>query len=93
MKGGESMAQGISVVLDENYSKELRKQIYQLVTDEIERARKDASLDKKYLRRKEAIIFAGVSGSTFDSWRIPVHKIDGITLYGKKDIETFIESN
>ncbi|CAJ1185200.1 hypothetical protein [Companilactobacillus paralimentarius] len=87
------MAQGISVVLDENYSKELRKQIYQLVTDEIERARKDASLDKKYLRRKEALNFSGVSGSTFDNWRIPVHKIDGITLYSKTDIVKFIESN
>jgi len=85
------VAQSISVVLDENYSKELRKQIYQLVTDEIERARKDASLDKKYLKRKDAIKFAGVSGSTYDHWGIPVHQIDGITLYKKKDIESFIE--
>lgn len=87
------MAQGISVVLDENYSKELRKQIYQLVTDEIERARRDTALDQQYLKRKDAIKFAGVSGSTFDHWNIPVHRIDGITLYGKKNICEFIESN
>lgn len=87
------MTQGISVVLDESYSNELRKQIYQLVTDEIERARKDAGLDKQYLRRKEAIKFAGVSGTTFDHWLIPCHQIEGITLYSKKDIQEFIESN
>lgn len=87
------MAQGISVVLDENYSKELRKQIYQLVTDEIERARKDAGLDKQYLKRNEALKFCNVSGNTFDHWNIPVHRIDGITLYSKKDICEFIESN
>jgi len=74
------MTQGISVVLDESYSNELRKQIYQLVTDEIERAREDAGLDKQYLKRKDAIKFAGVSGATYDKWDLTVHKIDGITL-------------
>lgn len=85
------MTQGISVVLDENYSKELRKDIYSIITTEMERARKDAGLDKQYLKRKDAIKFAGVSGSTLDNWKIPVHRIDGITLYSKKDIQSFIE--
>ena len=87
------MEKGISVILDETYSRELKKQIYQLFTDEIERARKDAGLDKQYLRRKDAINFCGISGSTFDSWGVPAHVISGITLYSKKDIQNFIESN
>ncbi|WP_334330145.1 hypothetical protein [Companilactobacillus sp. HBUAS59699] len=85
------MAQGITVMLDENDSATLRKQVYKMITDEIEKARRDAGLDKQYLKRKDAIKFAGVSGSTFDSWLIPSHKIEGITLYSKKDIQEFIE--
>lgn len=93
MRGGENMAQSISVMLNEHDSNELRKQVYTIVTNEIERARRDAGLDKQYLKRKDAIKFAGVSGSTYDHWGIPVHQIDGITLYNKKDIQSFIESH
>ena len=85
------MAQGISVVLDENYSKELRKQVYSIISDEIERARRDTALDKQYLRRKDAIKYCGVAPGTFDSWKIPVHQIDSIKLYAKKDLSEFIE--
>lgn len=81
----------ISVMLNEHDSDELRKQVYSIITDEIERARRDTAIDKQYLKRKEAVDFANVSGSTFDKWNIPVHKIDGITLYSKKDIQKFIE--
>jgi len=87
------MEKGISVILDDTYSNELRKQVYQLVTDEIERARRDVGLDKQYLKRKDATKYAGVSASTFDKWCLPVHQIDGITLYNKKDINDFIESH
>lgn len=83
----------ISVMLSEDDSNELRKQVYKLVTDEIERARHDAALDQQYLKRKTAIKFAGVAGATFDKWQIPVHRIDGITLYSKKDINDWIESH
>lgn len=87
------MAQSISVMLNEHDSNELRKQVYTIVTNEIERARRDTALDKQYLRRKEAIQFVGISGSTFDSWLLPSHKIDGIVLYSKKDITDYIESH
>lgn len=87
------MAQGITVMLDEHDSDALRKQIYSIVTNSIEQARRDAGLDKQYLKRKDAIKFAGVSGTTFDHWGLTVHKIDGITLYSKKDIQAFIESH
>lgn len=81
----------VSVMLNEHDSDELRKQVYSIITDEIERARRDTAIDKQYLKLKEAVIFANVSSSTFTKWNIPVHKIDGITLYSKKDIQKFIE--
>lgn len=85
------MTQGISVMLNEHDSDELRKQVYSIITNEIERARRDTAIDKQYLKRKDVIKWTGVSGSTVDKWNIPVHKIDGITLYSKKDIQKFIE--
>lgn len=87
------MTQGITVLLNEHDSNELRKQVYSIITDEIEKARRDTGIDKEYLKRKEATLFANVSASTFDKWEIPVHQIDGITLYSKKDIKEFIESH
>lgn len=83
----------ISVMLSEDQSDELRHEIYTLVTKSIEDARRDTGLDVQYLNRKSATKYAGVSPSTFDRWKIPVHRIDGITLYSKKDILEFIESH
>ncbi|WP_125713012.1 hypothetical protein [Companilactobacillus kedongensis] len=88
------MAQGISVMLSEDQSNELKHEVYTMVMDQIEKVRRDAGIDKQYLKRKDATVFAGVSASTFDSWNIPSHVIsDGITLYAKKDILEFIESH
>lgn len=87
------MAQGITVMLNEHDSDALRKQVYTIVTNSIEQARRDAGLDRQYLKRKDAIKFAGVSGATYDKWHLTVHKIDGITLYSKKDIQRFIEQH
>jgi len=85
------MAQGITVMLNEHDSDALRKQVYTIVTNSIEQARRDTGLDRQYLNRKMATKYAGVSPTTFDNWKIPVHRIDGITLYSKKDIQEFIE--
>lgn len=87
------MAKGITVMLDDNDSKSLRETVYSIITNEIDRARRDASLDKQYLRRREGAEFAGVSPSTFDSWYLPSHKIQGVVLYSKKDITEFIENH
>ncbi|WP_125588374.1 hypothetical protein [Companilactobacillus jidongensis] len=87
------MAQGISVMLSEDQSNALKQEIYTIVTKSIEDARRDAALDKQYLKRKDAIKFAGVSGSTYDSWLLPSHKIQGVVLYAKKDILDFIENH
>ncbi|AYE37799.1 DNA-binding protein [Companilactobacillus zhachilii] len=87
------MAQGITVMLDEHDSDALRKQVYTIVTNSIEQARRDSGLDRQYLKRKDAAKYAGVSPTTLDNWKLPVHRIDGIVLYSKKDIQAFIESN
>ena len=83
----------ISVMLSEDQSDALKHEIYTIVTKGIEDARRDAGLDKQYLKRKDAYKYAGVSGSTFDSWFIPSHKIQGVVLYSKKDILDFIENH
>lgn len=88
------MTQGISVMLSEDQSNALKHEVYTMVMDQVEKARRDVGLDRQYLKRKDAIVFAGVSGSSFDAWNIPSHVIsEGITLYAKKDILEFIESH
>lgn len=88
------MAQGITVMLSEDQTSALSREIYDIVTNSIEAARRDTGLDREYLRRKYAAKFAGVSPNTFDSWHIPGHVIsDGITLFAKKDISSFIAAH
>lgn len=82
----------LNVYLDEEQSESLKAEVYGIILNAIDCARRDASIDQQYIRRKDAIKYAGVSGSTFDKWKIVPHVIsEGIVLYSKKDIQKFIE--
>lgn len=95
MKGGDPMAE-VQVILAEQQAEALQNNIYQLINNAVETARRDTGLDKKFLKKKDAAKYAGVSLSTFSNWlikyNIPVHYIDGIQLISKQDIDSFIIS-
>lgn len=86
----------VQVILAEQQAEALQNNIYQLINNAVETARRDTGLDKKFLKKKDAAKYAGVSLSTFSSWlikyNIPVHYIDGIQLISKQDIDSFIIS-
>lgn len=58
----------MQVMLTEENSNELRSFIYQLVTEEIQRARKDAGLEKRALNQTEIAAYLGVSTTTIREW-------------------------
>lgn len=58
----------MKVILTEEDSKELRKYIYQITIEEIQRAKEDAILSKRMLNQTEIAEYFGVSSSTIREW-------------------------
>lgn len=58
----------MQVMLTEENSNELRSFIYQLVTEEIQRAREDAGVEKRILNQTEIANYFGVSTTTIRDW-------------------------
>lgn len=95
MKGGDLMTE-VQVLLGEQQAEALQNSIYKIISNAVETARRDTGLDKKFLKKKDATKYAGISLSIFSSflikYNIPVHYIDGIQLISKQDIDSFIIS-
>lgn len=60
----------MQVMLTENDSNELRSFIYQLVTEEIQKARKDVGVEKRILKQTEIAKYFGVSTTTIREWEM-----------------------
>lgn len=58
----------MQVMLTEENSNELRSFIYQLVTEEIQRAREDAGVEKRIINQTEIANYFGVSTTTIREW-------------------------
>lgn len=83
----------LQVILPDEAAESLRQNIYSLITDTVETARKDAGLNKQWVNKKGAYEYAGVSYKTLKEWinqGLPVHVIDGVQLLSKSEIDQFI---
>lgn len=84
----------VEITLSQDQQESLGDDIYKLVTDSINKARKDASLDSKdFFRKKDACKYLNVSNNTFSHFveiGLPYHVVRGITIYSKKEISQFI---
>lgn len=58
----------IHIVLTDEQLDTLQHNIYKTVSEAIAQARRDAALEKRYLRKKEACDYLGISNNTLDKW-------------------------
>lgn len=58
----------MEVMLTEENSNELRAYVYQIVIEEIKRAREDAGIEKRILNQTEIAKYFGVSTTTIREW-------------------------
>lgn len=84
----------MEITLSQEQRTSLGDDIYKLVTNSIDKARKDASIDSKdFFRKKEACMYLGVSNNTLDKFLtmgMPCHVVRGITLYSKDELKQFV---
>ncbi|MGX7195478.1 MerR family transcriptional regulator [Enterococcus olivae] len=58
----------MQVMLTEENSNELRSFIYQIITEEVQRARTDAGVERRVLNQTEIAQYFGVSTTTIREW-------------------------
>ncbi|WP_338214562.1 hypothetical protein [Companilactobacillus muriivasis] len=84
----------MEITLSQEQRTSLGDDIYKLVINSIDKARKDASIDSKdFFRKKEACKYLNVSNNTFDHFiesGLPYHVVRGITIYSKKELSQFV---
>ncbi|GEO65050.1 helix-turn-helix domain-containing protein [Companilactobacillus nantensis] len=84
----------MEITLSKDQKASLGEDIYKVVINSVDKARKDASLDSKdFFRKKEACKYLGVSNNTFDHFiedGLTYHIVRGITLYSKEEIKQYI---
>lgn len=86
----------VSVLLSEEQSQEFKSYVYQLVSEAAENAKREAGVSQKWLRKKPAADYAGVSISTLNTWvrnGLTCHIIDGVTIFNKGDIDSLINND
>ncbi|MCB5953982.1 DNA-binding protein [Enterococcus sp. CWB-B31] len=86
----------INVLLSEEQAEDFRKEIYSLVLESAEKARRDASLDKDFLNQFEAASYLGVSQNTLKDYSnrfgLPVTVMGSRKFYSKTAIREFMLS-
>lgn len=81
------------VMLSSEQSETLQKFIYELATNAVEQVRKEAGLQKEWLRKGEMAEFIGIARTTLDSWideGLKISIVNGVTLISKKEVTSFL---
>lgn len=73
---------------------QLKQQVYKLMSEAIEEARRDSKLDGEFLKKVAMAKWVGISFGKFDSLVkssiIPYHYIEGIQLFSKTEVKQAI---
>lgn len=80
----------MQVILSEEQKQELQKYIYEMVSNAVE---KGSTINKTWMKKKEAIAYCNVSNPTFDhfiSEGLPSHSVKGLIRYNKQEIDEFL---
>ncbi|WP_348922038.1 helix-turn-helix transcriptional regulator [Enterococcus rotai] len=85
--------EGLNVILGEKESNSLKTFIYNLLTDQVQQVKEDASLNKVILNQAEVAEFLGVSRSyigKYEKLGMPYSSIGSRKFYDKSEVRTWI---
>lgn len=85
----------VRIVLEENQLQKLKKTIYVSLLEEIQRARQDAGLEKRYLNKKEICEYLNCANNTLDKWitmGLPRISVGGSVRYDKYAIDKWLNN-
>ena len=83
----------MEVILTPENEMSLRSYIHEIITDEIAKVRKDASMDKRVLKQIEIAKYFGVSTSTIRKWEsqgLPFGQIGEQKFYDKEQCRVWV---
>lgn len=83
----------LEVTLTQQADTELRKQIYIIMTEAIETARRDSGLDKPFLKKGATAKWLEVDPKTITKMvaeGLPCHYTAGVQLFSKQEVKQFI---
>ncbi|MFL2126938.1 hypothetical protein [Latilactobacillus curvatus] len=83
----------LEVTLTQQADTELRKQVYSIITEAIEKARRDSDLDKPFLKKGTTDKWLEVDPKTITKMvaeGLPCHYTAGVQLFSKQEVKQFI---
>ncbi|QCX25758.1 helix-turn-helix domain-containing protein [Companilactobacillus futsaii] len=84
----------VEVLLSDEQKTSLQQDIFKMVNDSLEQAKKGTGINsKEWLKKYEACNYLGVANNTFDQFikrGLPSHTINNKTFYNRKEIDDFI---
>lgn len=83
----------MEVILTPENEAALRNYIHEIITDEIAKARRDASVDKRVLKQIEIAKYFGVSTATIRKWEdkgLPFGRIGDQKFYDKEKCRAWV---
>lgn len=83
----------VKIILEDNQMAYLKNAVYQSLIEEIQRARNDVGLEKRYLNKKEVCEYLHVANNTLDKWiemGLPKISIGGSIRYDKFAIDAWL---
>lgn len=83
----------LEVTLTEKADNELTEHVFTVVSDAIEKARRDSGLDKPFLKKGAMAKWVGIDSKTLTKMiadGLPCHLVAGVQLFSKKEVEEFI---
>ncbi|MBZ1505469.1 hypothetical protein NE293_10615 [Latilactobacillus curvatus] len=83
----------LEVMLSQQADNELKKQVYTIIMEAIENARRDSDLDKPFLKKGATAKWLEVDPKTITKMvaeGLPCHYTAGVQLFNKREVEQFI---
>lgn len=83
----------LEVMLSQQADAELREQVYSIMSEAIETARRDSDLDKPFLKKGATAKWLEVDPKTITKMvaeGLPCHFTAGVQLFNKREVEQFI---
>ncbi|UJF15010.1 DNA-binding protein [Jeotgalibaca sp. MA1X17-3] len=83
----------LQVTLNEEQTADLKRYIFELTKESIEQAKKNAGLDKPFLKQIHMSNYLGISVNTLKKLELeglPSITLDGLKLYSKEEVSKWI---
>lgn len=83
----------VKITLSDEQTKELNTTIYSIFSKQIEQVRKDATLNKRYLTKKETCQYLHIANNTLDKWidqGLPKITIEGVIRFDREAVDYWL---